>query len=82
MPGDQEKQIQASMTLGANLASENMMMKTRIRRMIKVAQTVKDAMEGPNPAIVDTIFVTEIGTAVDFLENIIKDGKEALGEVD
>lgn len=62
-------------------ATENLKMKLAIRKMIASAMMVKKAIQEPNPAIIDTVFVTEIGTAVDYLDGIIEDGRKALGEI-
>lgn len=43
------------------------------------AKDLKNGLEKPNPAIVDTIFITPTGTAVDFLDEIIRLSSEGLG---
>lgn len=43
------------------------------------AKDLKNGLEQPNSAIVDTIFITPTGTAVDFIDEIIRLSSEGLG---
>ena len=61
------------------LAARIKVLEDALARIISEAKDVKKAMEEPNPAIVDTIFVTEIGTAVDYLDTIISIAEDKIG---
>lgn len=61
------------------ILAQNKVQEIALKRIARDAGAVKHVLEEPNPAIVDTIWVTEIGTAVDYLDNIIQEANQALG---
>jgi hypothetical protein len=62
----------------ASLSAENTRLSRALENSIRTMRLVKRALEEPNKAIVDTIWITELGTAVDFLDNAIQEGEKAM----
>lgn len=56
------------------------MLRAVLKTVIREAVSLKKCLESPNSAIVDTIWISDSGTAVDALDRIISIGEAVLQE--